>query len=40
VTNAKINDSFAMLIAVKKNEAQAMLLNGLEMKWIYDNHCK
>jgi len=29
-----------MLIAVKKNEAQALLLNGLEMKWTYDNHCK
>jgi hypothetical protein len=29
-----------MLIAVKKNEAQALLLQGLEMKWTYDNHSK
>jgi len=40
VTNSKVNDSFAMLIAAKKNEAQNALLLGLETSWKNDSTVK
>jgi hypothetical protein len=35
-----VNDSFALLIAEKKNDAQAELLRGLEMNWKNDSTVK
>jgi hypothetical protein len=40
VTNSKVNDSFAMLIAVKKNEAQDVLMQGLTTNWKNDSTVK
>jgi hypothetical protein len=40
VTNSKVNDSFAMLIAAKKNEAQEISMQGLDTNWKNDSVVK
>ena len=32
-TNSKVNDKFVKLVALKKNEAQKSLLEGLNIDW-------
>ena len=40
MTNSRVNDSFAMLIAVQKNEAQDILLQCLDQTWKNDGNVK
>lgn len=40
VTNAKVDSSFAMLIAKTKQDAQEILLKGIELKWMQESYVR